>query len=215
MVIEPLVEELSPPPEPWAVAKRLIGLPKLLWLDSAGGPSGLARCSYITASPVEWLEFRGRDGLNPLEVLRDKLSQNRTATVPGLPPFQGGAAGLFGYDLCHWLERLPRSEFDEFCTPDLAVGIYDWVIAWDHLEGRCWLIVTGLGSESERPRIRYRQALADKIRHYVKHFRSQPARPHSKPISPSVRHPLPGVPAVFSNFERTDFLSTVGRAIDY
>ena len=25
---------------------------------------------------------------------------------PGLPPFQGGAAGLFGYDLCHHIERL-------------------------------------------------------------------------------------------------------------
>src|SRR5262245_13923255 len=126
MVIEPLIEELTPPPEPWTVAQCLAGLPKLLWLDSAGAPAELSRYSYVTASPFEWLEFRGPDGLNPFEVLRDKLSEYKSATIPGLPPFQGGAAGLFGYDLCHWLERLPRPRFDEFCAPDLAIGIYDW-----------------------------------------------------------------------------------------
>lgn len=215
MVIEPLVEELTPPPDPWDVAQRFVGLPKLLWFDSAGSACELAGYSYITASPFEWLEFRGHDGLNPFEVLRDRLSQYKTATIPGLPPFQGGAAGLFGYDLCHWLERLPRSRFDEFCTPDLAVGIYDWVIAWDHFEGRCWLIVAGLGPESERARTSHRFALADKLRHYVKHFQSQSARPFSKPISPSIRHPLPGFPGVFSNFDHADFVSTVKRAIEY
>jgi anthranilate/para-aminobenzoate synthase component I len=54
---------------------------------------------------------------------------HRLPTLPGLPPFQGGAAGLFGYDLCHHIERLPRPHFDEFQTPDLAVGLYDWVLA--------------------------------------------------------------------------------------
>src|SRR5439155_1076618 len=65
-------------------------------------------------------------------------------TLPGLPPFQGGAAGLFGYELCHHLERLPQPLVDEFAVPDLAVGLYDWVIAFDHAAHRAWLISTGL-----------------------------------------------------------------------
>jgi len=35
----------------------------------------------------------------------------RTESLPFCPPFQGGIAGLFGYDLCHRIERLPREPF--------------------------------------------------------------------------------------------------------
>ena len=35
-------------------------------------------------------------------------AQWRLPELPDLPPFQGGAIGLFGYDLCHRLERLPQ-----------------------------------------------------------------------------------------------------------
>jgi para-aminobenzoate synthetase component 1 len=72
------------------------------------------------------------------------LARNAVKAVPGLPPFQGGAAGLFSYELCHHLERLPRVPIDEFAVPDLAAGLYDWVLAWDHLQNRAWLIATGL-----------------------------------------------------------------------
>jgi para-aminobenzoate synthetase component 1 len=210
MVIEPLIEELSPPPDPWAVAQRFIGLPKLLWFDSAGGPSELARYSYIAASPFEWFEFRGQEMPNPFEVLREQLSRYRSASIPGLPPFQGGAAGLLGYDLCHWLERLPRAKVDEFSTPDLAVGFYDWVIAWDHYADRCWLISTGFPNRFEQARIQVK-----KIQSYLELSRTQPARPYSRPINPVMRHPLPDFPNVFSNFNRAGFLSTVDRAVEY
>src|SRR5947207_11114359 len=71
--------------------------------------------------------------------------------VEGLPPFQGGAAGVFGYDLCHHLEKLPRPRIDDFEIPDLAVGVYDWVLAFDHVVNRAWIISTGL-PETDRNR---------------------------------------------------------------
>src|SRR5262249_50101466 len=126
-----LVEEIPPTPEPWLAAQRLAALPHLLFLDSASGPDGLGRFSLVTADPFAWLTSRGRQvWLNgslhtfsdPLTVLADTLDRFRTDPLPGLPPFQGGAAGLFGYDLCHHLERLPRPRFDEFQVPDLAFG---------------------------------------------------------------------------------------------
>ena len=69
-------------------------------------------------------------------MLEEQLDRYHTEPVAGLPPFQGGAAGLFGYDLCHHIERLPRPRHDEFAVPDLAVGLYDWVLAFDQEAGR-------------------------------------------------------------------------------
>src|SRR5207302_2052909 len=79
----------------------------------------------------------------PFTLLAERLACYPAETLERLPPFQGGAAGLFGYDLCHHLERLPRPRHDEFEAPDLAVGLYDWVIAFDHIRERAWIISTG------------------------------------------------------------------------
>src|SRR5207248_8208762 len=99
---------------------------------------------------------------DPFGQLNEQLGHYRTETIAGLPPFQGGAAGLFGYDLCHHVERLPRPRFDEFEVPDLVVGLYDWVIAFDHAAERCWLISTGFPeTEPRRRRRRAEQRLAE------------------------------------------------------
>ncbi|MGK9172988.1 aminodeoxychorismate synthase component 1 [Yokenella regensburgei] len=47
-------------------------------------------------------------------------------------PFQGGALGLFGYDLGRRFETLPAQAERDITLPDMAVGIYDWAIIVDH-----------------------------------------------------------------------------------
>src|SRR6516225_4645458 len=161
----PLVEDLHPAPDPWDLARRLAGRSHLLFFDSALSHPTLGRCSFVTADPFEWLESRGNSVLvsgeppastqglaDPFAVLAERLARFHVEPHPGLPPFQGGAAGLFGYDLCHHIERLPRPRFNEFETPDLAVGLYDWVVACDHAAGRAWLISTGLPETDPRRR---------------------------------------------------------------
>src|SRR5205823_13894057 len=96
---------------------------------------------------------------DPFTILAERLRRWRTEPVSGLPPFQGGAAGVFGYDLCHHLERLPRPRFDDFATPDLAVGFYDWVLAFDHEHRRGWLVSTGLPEQGPRRRRRAERRL--------------------------------------------------------
>src|SRR5438552_7909829 len=137
----PLVEDLSPALDPWEVARRLANRRHLLFLDSSSTDSPFGRYSFVTADPFEWISTRGPD--DPFPRLTEALGRFRMDSLPGLPPFQGGAAGLFGYDLCHYLEQLPRPGFDEFETPDLAVGFYDWVVAFDHQARRSWIISTG------------------------------------------------------------------------
>lgn len=47
-------------------------------------------------------------------------------------PFQGGALGLFGYDLGRRFESLPEIAEQDIVLPDMAVGIYDWALIVDH-----------------------------------------------------------------------------------
>lgn len=121
-------------------------LPYSLLLDSADQNHPESRYSFVMCKPIETIEAFGDEvtvtnweqrlsiTANPLDVLEDRLAIwiPETETVPDLPPFQGGAAGLFGYDLGRTLESLPNSAENSSNAPDMAVGIYDQVIAHDH-----------------------------------------------------------------------------------
>lgn len=52
-----------------------------------------------------------------------------------LPPFCGGIAGLMSYELGQSFERIPRPAIDDFKTPALLAGLFDWAIVWDHVAG--------------------------------------------------------------------------------
>lgn len=115
----------------------------------------LGRYSYLAADPflvvrskgkrVESIRGRAAERIddNPLAVLRRVLQAFPVARQPGLPPFQGGAAGYLAYDLGRLLERLPERACDDLALPDLCLGFYDWVLAHDALTGESFLLSTG------------------------------------------------------------------------
>jgi para-aminobenzoate synthetase component 1 len=154
----PLVEELSPAPDPVRCCEALEGLPYRLFLDSASTASRLGRYSFLTADPVAIVRSRGTEAecldrltgvrraitADPLTALRELIAPHAAEAVAGLPPFQGGAAGYVAYDWGLMLERLPAPRYDDLSLPDLVLGLYDWVIAWDHQLSRAWLISTGI-----------------------------------------------------------------------
>jgi para-aminobenzoate synthetase component I len=220
-------EELTPTPNPWAVARRLADFPHLLFLDSADRHAERGRYSFVTADPVEWLVDSTREPRFPdsFAELARRLSAFRLPTVPGLPPFQGGIAGLFGYGLQHAIERIPRPRFDEFGVPDLAVGVYDWVIAWDHETNRAWLISTGYPEVGWKRRLRAKQRLVEvQVLLYQRpHAPVSPTRERGTDANPRSRveltnapqFPLPGRVGVTSTFDRERYLAAVRRAIEY
>jgi para-aminobenzoate synthetase component 1 len=201
-------------------------LPYPLALDSALVQPSLGRYSFLSAEPFEWLQARGSrlilsgrsqplEGVNPFHVLAERLARFTAEPVPDLPPFQGGAAGLFGYDLCHHIERLPRPRFDEFAVPDLAVGLYDWVVAFDHRRRRAWLISTGFpetdpGCRRRRAEQRLRQA-----RHWLRGEAAPPRRTGGPVVALCHQYPVHGLRGLTSNFDRAVYLETVARAIEY
>jgi para-aminobenzoate synthetase component 1 len=167
----PLVRELEGAPEPVEVAARFLDQPYLLFLDSAAGgvspsePRALGRFSFIAADPAVVVRSKGartevlQDGTwrpaadDALGTLRGMLHDAQVEPVPGLPPFQGGAAGYIGYDYGGVLERVPPTRYDDLALPDVVLGLYDWVIAWDHQLGAAWIVslgVPGCGPEREQ-----------------------------------------------------------------
>src|SRR5437667_7651178 len=98
----------------WEVCVRLAELRHFVFFDSAQRTQ-LGRYSYLAADPPTWLTSqRGwihENGrfiavADPLTVLARRLADFAVESMDGLPPFQGGAAGLFSYDLCHHIEVL-------------------------------------------------------------------------------------------------------------
>jgi para-aminobenzoate synthetase component I len=201
---QPHVEELTPPPDPWQLARKLGRRAKMLFFDSAGGPTRLTRHSYVMAEPSTWLEARGPNVLlngerqqgDPFEILARELASNRRTAVPELPPFQGGVAGLFGYDLCHWLERLPYHSRDELQCPDMAIGFYDQIIAWDHMQGRAWWISWRRGAS------RFHDCLLAALRREPEIVTTH--------HSPHITHH-----SFASNFDHGAYIAAVQRAIEY
>lgn len=171
----PVVIELPSVPDPARCCEVLQGMPYRLLLDSAARGTRLGRYSFLMADPVAVVRSKGTrteyiavssDTVRPVEAdvlteVRALLHPHCGDAIPGLPPFQGGAAGYVAYDWGRTLERLPACRYDDLALPDVVLGIYDWVLAWDHDEGRAWVISTGLpetGADARRHRAARRAA---------------------------------------------------------
>lgn len=103
------------------------------------------RFDIVVADPVATLVTRGANtavtqdgeqftsGEDPLSLLQQALARQNLHPLPDPDyPFQGGALGLFGYDLGRRFERLPTQAADDINVADMAVGLYDWALIVDH-----------------------------------------------------------------------------------
>jgi para-aminobenzoate synthetase component 1 len=219
----PLVEELVPPPDPAGCCERLEGLPHRLFLDSALRDPRLGRYSYLTADPFAMVRSDVWK-TDPLAAVRKILGPFASAPVPGLPPFQGGAAGYIAYDWGLELERLPSPEYNDLRLDNLVLGVYDWVLAWDHLESKAWLMSTGMPEIDPTARERRAAERAAIVRNYL----TGSSRPESSPppreprclVVPPPSYPLengwwdPRV-ELESSFTRAGYLKAVERVREY
>jgi len=193
-----------------------------VFLDSALQGQANGRYSYIAPEPFRTItskdgivECDGRriDG-DPFAVLRAELRRHSLHPVDGLPPFQGGAAGYFGYELSQHLERLPLARVDDMRFPDLALGFHDVVLAFDHHERRAWICSSGLPETLATKR---RARAAARLREIAARAGAASRSDQSglKALQPSP----PALPAraveVTSNFTRPAYEAAVQRVIDY
>ena len=218
--LEPLVEELSPAPDAIDVFRRFSALPQCVFFDSALRHEQLGRYSFVAADPFDFLEVPA-DGSDALAKLAEQLSHYSASQVDGLPPFQGGAAGLLGYELAHSLERLPKARFDEFELPALALGLYDVVVAFDHKDNRAWIVSHGFPETDLKQRT---SRAVERLGQFCDLIQADENRANSfdKTTAAALRgdqlapqHPTNILDDLTSDFSREDYLKAVERAVEY
>ena len=144
---------------PDAVEHHFVRLSHLLWamlLHSGFADHSDNRFDIMVADPLVTLTTRGMQTVieqnairrvsedDPLTLLQQQLTAcGLQAQQQDDLPFQGGALGLFGYDLGRRFERLPSTAEQQLTTADMAVGLYDWALIADHHKKTLTLVVHG------------------------------------------------------------------------
>ncbi|MGV6472996.1 anthranilate synthase component I [Azotobacter vinelandii] len=161
----------------------------------------------VTVS-VDGEEVERHDCEDPLAFVEQFKARYRVPDLPGLPRFNGGLVGYFGYDSVRYVEkklaRCPNP--DPLGTPDILLMVSDAVVVFDNLAGKMHLIVLADPAEAdafERGRAHLR-ALSEELR--------QPLAPRQ---GIDLGAPAGAEPAFRSSFGREDFERTVARIKDY
>lgn len=213
----PLVRELNSHLQAVDVFRRLSQRPYCLFLDSALQRNARGRYSFVAADPFLHLAVEAGKP-HQLACMAAKLADLKCDRIPGLPPFQGGGAGLFSYDLYRGLERVRAPRFDEFAVPAVSLGYYDVVIAFDHFEERAWIISQGFPeTDSQRRQDRAASRLAE-VEAWLEVEPPPPtfARENSLHVTDlAEQFAVAGSDSVTSNFSRDGYLAAVQRVIDY
>ncbi len=110
---------------------------------------------------VEGVPSGARPTADPIPTLETLLAAFPVRPSPSHPPFTGGLAGWFGYDLGRAFERLPQRAPDPLGLPTFSVGFHDLVLAIDHLTKKATILSTGYPErDPERRARRARERIA-------------------------------------------------------
>lgn len=215
----PLVAPLPNDLDPGEAFARLAHLPQVVFFDSAMRHPELGRYSFLAADPFEWLEVPA-DGSDALSVIANRLQRFPARRAAQLPPFQGGAAGLFAYELAHSLEQIPATRHDEFGLPGLAVGLYDVVAAWDHVADQGWIISQGFPEHEPLARLDRAAARLAWMQHQLadRGQRPEPRHATTDPLPAdqlATMHTTHCSSALVSNFSPAGYRAAVQQAVDY
>jgi para-aminobenzoate synthetase component 1 len=134
-----------------------------------------------------------------------------------LPPFIGGIAGLMSYELGQAFEQIPRPAMDDFETPALLAGLFDWAIVWDHIAGTVTQYVLQLQGETTS-RDNRAAWIAKRLQQCRDRESSHVVEPLFTPHSvtcASRYHRLEPTSEIYSDFTRDRYTEAVSRVIEY
>src|SRR5690606_12974199 len=167
---------------PLSLYLKLADQPNTYLLESVQGGEKWGRYSIIglysrTVLRVHGHQVQARDNgelveeaevQDPLSFVEQFKARYRVPVLPGLPRFDGGLVGYFGYDSVRYVERklaqCPNP--DPLGTPDILLMVSDAVVVFDNLAGKLHCIVLGEPAEAHardagRERL---QALRERLR---------------------------------------------------
>ena len=117
--------------------------------------------------PVETLEVE-----DPLRWISEFQQQFKVPDIEGLPRFNGGLVGYFGYETIRYIEKKLAKGIDKpdpIGTPDILLMVSEEVVVFDNLRGELHLIVhaqTGGYAQAQQTLDRLEQQLQEARRLY-------------------------------------------------
>lgn len=225
--VVPLVREIVLDADTAVAAYAKIARPPFgFLLESAVGGEQWARYTFLGTEPREVWRFRGRaverwtaaDGwrdagetADPIGHLALRLRTLLPVTVPGLPPFYGGAVGYLGYDLVRTIERLPTPPADTLGLPDAVVMLADSLVVLDNLYGRAIAVANAEIPPDTPARERVRLYEAAETR--LDELSARLGTAHSLTPLGLAEHP-PAL-ATTTRYPRAAYERDVGRVLDH
>jgi para-aminobenzoate synthetase component 1 len=230
----PLVEEVSTP----LTAPELFELIKdnhySFFLDSGMDPQRLGRYSFLGSEPFLVMSSRGSEITlargrehevqhgNPFDAMGKLLEIYKLDHCPAPVPFLCGAVGYFGYDLCHFIERLPSTAIDDLNLPESYFAFYDALMAFDHLEGKAYLVATGFPELEEGQRLRRARMRLEEMKdrlsssHSVIASQAKQSRDRNCFVATTPRNDRQGKEIMLkSNFTPEGYIKAVSRVREY
>ncbi len=212
-----LVVELPDGPPAYLVCGALQDQPHPFLLDSAMAMDRYGRYSYAGCDP--FLIITSKDSQitttdrsqtivqqgEPFTALQQIMKRYALPSVKAPTPFWGGAVGYFGYDLCHFIEDLPRTTVDDIGMPDLYMALYDVVYAYDEVNQVGYLLSTGLPAAAGSERRKQARARAEQLLSWIRSVDSA-----------DCSSALPATSAdLQSNFTREEYLAAISQTKEY
>ena len=149
------------------------------------------------------------DVADPLDFIADYQAQFKVAPVEGLPKFDGGLVGYFGYDVVRYVEtRLAETcPEDEIGNPDILLMQSEELMVFDNLSGKLFFIVLADPSESNA---------YEKAKRKITIMRGQLRRSYQGQIGQPLIKPREVKEEDFiSGFGEKPFLEAVDKIKDY
>ena len=148
---------------------RLRGEGPSFLLESAEQGQRFGRWSFLGVQPRAVIRLQDgvltvggepREFDDPYAAVAEELERYRVAPLADLPPFSGGAVGMFGYDLVRWFEpSVGEPNQDDVRLPDLALMVSDVLLAFDHLRHEV-TVLANVFSEAGDVEASYQEAVA-------------------------------------------------------
>jgi anthranilate synthase component 1 len=187
-------------------------------LESVEGGEKWGRYCFLGAEPSIIFQSKGsrveitrhgdtevREGVDPLDALKQLMSDYRPVEVEGLPRFFGGAVGYLTYDMVRFFERLPDQTVDDLKVPDSMFMLTDTIVIFDHMLQKLKVVSNALVDGP--PEKAYQQATA-RIEQLIDRLH-QPVPP--RPAGQLAPGPVP----LTSNFTKESYEHVVERAKEY
>jgi len=207
---------------PLSIYLKLADQPNSYLLESVQGGEKWGRYSMIGLPSRTVMRVHGyqvsilQDGIkverhdvdDPLAFVESFKDRYKVADIPGLPRFNGGLVGYFGYDCVRYVEkRLGASPNpDPLGVPDILLMVSDAVVVFDNLAGKMHAIVLVDPAEEQA----FEQGKA-RLAGLLETLR--------QPITPrrglDLSGPQAAEPEFRSSYTREDYENAVGRIKEY